>query len=122
MRGPGFRFWGAVRVCGIVAAFGRYDAGTCGRLLDGVRRRGPDDEGVLALPTAWLGHRRLSIIDVMGGHQPLTDAGETTWIVGNGEIYNHERLTAGLPDGLLQTKSDTEAALHMVMIEGPAAV
>jgi asparagine synthase (glutamine-hydrolysing) len=109
-------------VCGIVAAFGRVDATRCERMLDRVRHRGPDDTGVLALPAAWLGHQRLSIIDVMGGHQPLTDAGETTWIVGNGEIYNHERLTAGLPDGVLQTKSDTEAALHVVMIEGPAAV
>jgi asparagine synthase (glutamine-hydrolysing) len=109
-------------VCGIVAAFGRYDAATCERMLDRVRHRGPDDEGVLALPTAWLGHQRLSIIDVMGGHQPLTDAGETTWIVGNGEIYNHERLTAALPEGVLQTKSDTEAALHAVMRDGPAAV
>jgi asparagine synthase (glutamine-hydrolysing) len=109
-------------VCGIVAAFGRVDAAKCERMLDRVRHRGPDDTGVLALPTSWLGHQRLSIIDVMGGHQPLTDADETTWIVGNGEIYNHERLTADLPDGVLQTKSDTEAALHMVMIEGPAAV
>ncbi|WP_308216136.1 asparagine synthase (glutamine-hydrolyzing) [Pseudonocardia humida] len=109
-------------MCGIVAAFGRFDAASCERMLDRVRHRGPDDKGVLALPGAWLGHQRLSIIDVMGGHQPLTDAGETTWIVGNGEIYNHERLTAGLPDGVLQTKSDTEAALHMVMREGPAAV
>jgi asparagine synthase (glutamine-hydrolysing) len=109
-------------VCGIVAAFGRVDAARCERMLDRVRHRGPDDTGVLALPAAWLGHQRLSIIDVMGGHQPLTDAGETTWIVGNGEIYNHERLTAGLPEGMLQTRSDTEAALHMVMIEGPAAV
>jgi asparagine synthase (glutamine-hydrolysing) len=109
-------------VCGIVAAFGGFDAARCERMLDRVRHRGPDDKGVLALPSAWLGHQRLSIIDVTGGHQPLTDAGETTWIVGNGEIYNHERLTAGLPEGVLRTKSDTEAALHVVMREGPAAV
>ena len=44
------------------------------------------------------------------------------WIVGNGEIYNHERLTAALPEGVLQSKSDTEAALHAVMRGGPAAV
>ncbi len=109
-------------MCGIVAAFGRYDADRCERMLRRVRHRGPDDTGTLALPAAWLGHQRLSIIDVMGGHQPLADAKETTWIVGNGEIYNHERLSAGLPDGVVQTRSDTEAALHVVMIEGPAAV
>jgi asparagine synthase (glutamine-hydrolysing) len=112
-------------VCGIIAAFGAFgavDAARCGRMLVRVRHRGPDDTGVLALPTAWLGHQRLSIIDVLGGHQPLTDAAQSTWIVGNGEIYNHERLTADLPEGMLQTKSDTEAALHAVMIGGPAAV
>jgi asparagine synthase (glutamine-hydrolysing) len=109
-------------VCGIVAAFGRIDVAKCERMLDRVRHRGPDDQGVIALPHAWLGHQRLSIIDVSGGHQPLTDADETSWIIGNGEIYNHERLTAGLPDGVLQTGSDTEAALHMVLRDGPAAV
>ncbi|MDN5861805.1 MAG: asparagine synthase (glutamine-hydrolyzing), partial [Pseudonocardia sp.] len=91
-------------------------------MLARVQHRGPDDTGVVAVDGGWLGHQRLSIIDVNGGHQPLTDADETAWIVGNGEIYNHERLTAGLADGVLQSKSDTEAALHTVMRDGPAAV
>jgi len=91
-------------------------------MLARIRHRGPDDTGSLAFDQAWLGHQRLSIIDVMGGHQPLADVDESAWIVGNGEIYNHERLTAGLPDGVLRTKSDTEAALHMVMRDGPAGV
>jgi len=109
-------------VCGIVAAYGKIDPGKCERMLGRVRHRGPDDTGILALDRAWLGHQRLSIIDVTGGHQPLSDVDETAWIVGNGEIYNHERLTAGLAEGVLQTKSDTEAALHTVMRDGPAAV
>ena len=109
-------------MCGIVAAYGRIDEAKCERMLARVQHRGPDDTGILSLDGTWLGHQRLSIIDVSGGHQPLADAGETTWIVGNGEIYNHERLTSGLPDGVVQSKSDTEAALHMVMRDGPAAV
>ena len=109
-------------MCGIVAAFGVVDAARCERMLNRIGHRGPDDTGVRALPTAWLGHQRLSIVDVSGGHQPLTDAAETTWVVGNGEIYNHERLTAALPDGVVRTGSDTEAALHTVMRTGPAAV
>jgi asparagine synthase (glutamine-hydrolysing) len=109
-------------VCGIVAAFGRIDPAKCERMLARVAHRGPDDTGVLTLDGVWLGHQRLSIIDVSGGHQPLADAEETTWIVGNGEIYNHERLTARLPEGILQSRSDTEAALHAVLRDGPAAV
>jgi asparagine synthase (glutamine-hydrolyzing) len=109
-------------VCGIVAAYGRFDPDKCERMLARVQHRGPDDTGVLALDGAWLGHQRLSIIDVSGGHQPLADLDETVWVVGNGEIYNHERLTSKLPDGVLQSKSDTEAALHAVMRGGPAAV
>ncbi|WP_214370588.1 asparagine synthase (glutamine-hydrolyzing) [Pseudonocardia sp. H11422] len=109
-------------MCGIVAAFGRIDAKKCERMLARIQHRGPDDTGVLSADGVWLGHQRLSIIDVIGGHQPLADLGETTWIVGNGEIYNHERLTAVLPDEILQSKSDIEAALHTVMRGGPAAV
>ncbi len=109
-------------MCGIVAAFGRISPDKCERMLGRVQHRGPDDTGILRLDHVWLGHQRLSIIDVSGGHQPIADHAETTWIVGNGEIYNHERLTAQLPDGVSQSKSDTEAALHTVMRDGPAAV
>jgi asparagine synthase (glutamine-hydrolysing) len=109
-------------VCGIVAAYGEIDEDKCERMLARVQHRGPDDTGVLVRDGAWLGHQRLAIVDVTGGHQPLADVEETAWIVGNGEIYNHERLTAGLPEGVLQSKSDTEAALHTVMRDGPAAV
>ncbi|QJY45453.1 asparagine synthase (glutamine-hydrolyzing) [Pseudonocardia broussonetiae] len=109
-------------MCGIVAAYGAVDPDKCERMLARLRHRGPDDTGVLAVDGAWLGHQRLSIIDVSGGHQPLTDLDETAWIVGNGEIYNHERLTSRLPDGVLRSRSDTEAALHAVLRGGPAAV
>jgi asparagine synthase (glutamine-hydrolysing) len=114
-------------VCGIVAAFadsdGSIDVEKCERMLARIQHRGPDDTGVVAVnDTAWLGHQRLSIMDVSGGRQPLADPDDTTWIVANGEIYNYRSLNADLPDGLVRTKSDTEAALHVVMRTGPAAV
>lgn len=110
-------------MCGIVAAFGgEIDAEKCERMLQRVQHRGPDDTGELALDRAWLGHQRLSIVDVSGGRQPLADPAGTAWIVGNGEIYNHEDLTTELPAGAVRTRSDTEAALHQVMRDGPAAV
>ncbi|HZA18150.1 MAG TPA: asparagine synthase (glutamine-hydrolyzing), partial [Pseudonocardiaceae bacterium] len=109
-------------MCGIVAAFGEVDAGKCERMLNRVQHRGPDDTGILTLDSAWLGHQRLSIVDVSRGRQPLANGDGTAWIVGNGEIYNHEDLSAKLPPGRLQTRSDTEAALHLVMRDGPASV
>src|SRR5918997_3080888 len=109
-------------MCGIVAAFGEVDAGKCERMLNRIQHRGPDDTGILTLDSAWLGHQRLSIVDVSRGRQPLANGDGTAWIVGNGEIYNHEDLSAKLPPGMLQTRSDTEAALHLVMRDGPASV
>jgi len=109
-------------MCGIVAAFGEADAGKCERMLNRLQHRGPDDTGVLALDGVWLGHQRLSIVDISRGKQPLANGDETAWIVGNGEIYNHEDLSAKLPPRMLQTRSDTEAALHLVMRDGPASV
>jgi asparagine synthase (glutamine-hydrolysing) len=109
-------------MCGIVAAFGEVDAGKCERMLNRLQHRGPDDTGVLALDWAWLGHQRLSIVDISRGKQPLANADSTAWIVANGEIYNHEDLSAKLPPGTLQTRSDTETALHLVMRDGPASV
>ncbi|HEX2301817.1 MAG TPA: asparagine synthase (glutamine-hydrolyzing) [Pseudonocardiaceae bacterium] len=109
-------------MCGIVAAFGEIDTDKCERMLNRVQHRGPDDTGELSLDTAWLGHQRLSIVDVSRGRQPLPNADGTAWIVGNGEIYNHEDLSARLPPRTLLTRSDTEAALHLVMREGPASI
>jgi asparagine synthase (glutamine-hydrolysing) len=109
-------------MCGIVAAFGQVDTDKCERMLNRIQHRGPDDTGDLVLDNAWLGHQRLSIVDVSRGKQPIANANNTAWIVGNGEIYNHEDLSAKLPPGILKTRSDTEAALHLVMRDGPASV
>ncbi|MEA2421263.1 MAG: hypothetical protein QOF55_362, partial [Thermoleophilaceae bacterium] len=76
--------------------------------------RGPDDEGCVTLGDAWLGHRRLSIVDVKGGRQPLggEEAGDL-WLVGNGEVYNHESVGGRLEQASFQTESDNEVALHL---------
>jgi len=109
-------------MCGIVACFGEVDAEKCERMLGRVQHRGPDDTGILSRDGVWLGHQRLSIMDVSGGRQPLADGDSTAWIAGNGEIYNHAELNAGLPAGVVRTRSDTEVALHLLMRDGPAAV
>ena len=76
--------------------------------------RGPDGQGVRTDELAALGHRRLAIIDVAGGHQPLSNEDGSVWIVFNGEVYNHHDLRARL-EGLghvFRTRSDTEAIVH----------
>ena len=85
--------------------------------------RGPDDEGVLAIPSqpssheprAILGNRRLSIIDVAGGHQPISNEDGTIWVVQNGEIYNFQELRSRLEarGHVFTTHSDTEILVHM---------
>jgi asparagine synthase (glutamine-hydrolysing) len=91
--------------------------------------RGPDDEGVKAIPRlpspnqprAVLGNRRLSIIDVAGGHQPMGNEDGTIWVVQNGEIYNFLELRERLVRAghTLTTKSDTEILVHLYEDLGP---
>ncbi len=106
-------------MCGIAAQYGATDADVGRRMLDRLVHRGPDDEGEAALGGAWLGHRRLSIVDVDGGHQPLTGIREEHFFVGNGEIYNHAALRARLGGDRFRTASDNEVALHVVERDGP---
>jgi asparagine synthase (glutamine-hydrolysing) len=111
-------------MCGIVGQYGRpssIDPQLGRRMQSRLVHRGPDDEGEKALPHAWLGHRRLSIVDVSGGKQPLHTADERFFLVGNGEIYNFETVQGGL-DGPWLTKSDNEVALHLVQQKGPDAL
>jgi asparagine synthase (glutamine-hydrolysing) len=76
--------------------------------------RGPDDEGYFFEGSLGLGFRRLSIIDLAGGHQPMSDREKTVWIVFNGEIYNFPELRRELEGygHVFQTNSDTEVILH----------
>jgi asparagine synthase (glutamine-hydrolysing) len=77
--------------------------------------RGPDDGGVFVGPGIGLGHRRLSIIDLAGGHQPMSNEDGTIWVLLNGEIYNYPELRAELLQRghKFTTKSDTEAIVHL---------
>jgi asparagine synthase (glutamine-hydrolysing) len=86
-----------------------------GAMLDAMVHRGPDDEGIAEAPPCVLGQRRLSIIDLAGGHQPIPNADETAWIICNGEIYNYQALRAELvADGVsFRCNSDTEVILHL---------
>jgi asparagine synthase (glutamine-hydrolysing) len=90
-------------------------------MLDRIAHRGPDDEGFARIGGHWLGHRRLSIVDLEGGHQPLTTASGDLAMVGNGEIYNHEAVRATLPSATFVTRSDNEVALHLFDQRGPDA-
>jgi asparagine synthase (glutamine-hydrolysing) len=84
------------------------------RMADSIAHRGPDDEGFFIAGPVGLGFRRLSIIDLAGGHQPMSDAGETVWIIFNGEIYNYRELRAELQSKghQFRTNSDTEVIIH----------
>src|SRR5438876_2097121 len=84
------------------------------RMADSIAHRGPDDEGFFIDGPVGLGFRRLSIIDLAGGHQPMSDAEETVWIIFNGEIYNYRELRAELQKKghQFRTNSDTEVIIH----------
>lgn len=86
--------------------------------------RGPDDEGIVYLNGAALGHRRLSIIDLDGGHQPMFNANKSVAVVFNGEIYNFPILKKQLEAGgkSFKTHSDTEVILHLYEKEGEDCV
>src|ERR1700722_15478116 len=80
-----------------------------------IAHRGPDDDGFLVEGNVGLAMRRLSIIDVKTGHQPLSNEDENLWIVFNGEIYNHADLRAQLESSghHYRTRSDTETIVHL---------
>jgi asparagine synthase (glutamine-hydrolysing) len=90
------------------------------QMRDVLRHRGPDGEGLWIDGPVGLAHRRLAIVDVAGGQQPMTDESGETWITYNGEIYNHPRLRPELEARgyRYRTRSDTETVLHMYRAEG----
>ena len=104
-------------ICGIF--FSDRDWHVRGDVLAGMNRRishrGPDDEGFFIEENVGLAMRRLSIIDVKSGHQPLANENRDVWIVFNGEIYNHAELRADLEakGHSYRTRSDTETIVHL---------
>ncbi len=109
-------------MCGIIGGYGGMDPETARRMMGRVAHRGPDDDGLVEVAGNVLGHRRLSIVDVAGGKQPLVTPDGHLYLVGNGEVYNHEEIRGTLKDGDLRTHSDNEVALRLVAERGPDAL
>src|SRR2546426_9726666 len=74
------------------------DEAAVNRMRDSLTHRGPDDAGAFIDRQVGLGHRRLSIVDLAGGHQPMPNEDRTVWIVYNGEVYNHRDLLPSLEE------------------------
>src|ERR1043165_9530454 len=102
----------------------RIDTTLLKRMRDVLIHRGPDDEGIFVSDRVGLGHRRLSIVDVAAGHQPMTNEDGSLRIVYNGEIYNHADFRAELEarGHTYQTHCDTETILHLYEEEGTNCV
>ncbi|MGI8918013.1 MAG: asparagine synthase (glutamine-hydrolyzing) [Pyrinomonadaceae bacterium] len=105
-------------MCGIVGIVNgenkRVDEALLGRMCNAIRHRGPDDDGFYINGAVGLGMRRLAIIDLASGQQPIHNQDRSAWIVYNGEIYNYLELRAKLEDlgHIFYTNSDTEAVIH----------
>ena len=101
-------------MCGIAGYFGSGDNILLGEMLDSIRHRGPDGEGVFFDDYVGLGTRRLAIIDVDHGNQPIHNEEKTLWIVYNGEIYNFQDIKNELIKlgHRFYTDTDTETLLH----------
>ena len=97
---------------------------TLKRMCDRIEHRGPDDEGFYVEGGVALGMRRLSIIDLFTGHQPISNEDGSVWIVFNGEIYNYREIRDLLISRghTFQTESDTEVIVHLYEDEGEACV
>jgi asparagine synthase (glutamine-hydrolysing) len=111
-------------MCGIAGIVGRVDRDTLQAMVAALTHRGPDDEGLWLAPDIGMGMRRLSIIDLAGGRQPMTNEDETLRVVFNGEIYNFRELRSDLIQRghRFRTQSDTEVLLHLYEEMGPGLV
>jgi asparagine synthase (glutamine-hydrolysing) len=109
-------------ICGIVnrASDARVSRDVLIDMRDVMTHRGPDDEGLYINENVGLGFRRLSIVDLASGHQPMANETGDVWLIFNGEIYNHAdlRRELTLKGHLYKTKSDTESILHLYEEEG----
>jgi asparagine synthase (glutamine-hydrolysing) len=107
-------------MCGICGIFHtnraqRVERSALAEMNRRIVHRGPDDDGFFVEGNVGLAMRRLSIIDIQTGHQPITNEDETVWIVYNGELYNHQELRRDLEarGHTYRTKSDTETIVHL---------
>jgi asparagine synthase (glutamine-hydrolysing) len=115
-------------MCGIAGLAGRFSRDSLSRavhaMTDAIAHRGPDDQGFWVGENFAFGMRRLSIIDLSGGHQPMWDSRTGMGIVYNGEVYNYKAIRAGLEKSgtHFRTTSDTEVVLRSLATKGPDAV
>ena len=112
-------------IAGFVHHDGRpADAGVAERMIAMLHHRGPDGSGLLVRGQAVLAHARLSIIDLSGGAQPMSNEDGTLWVSFNGEIYNYLELRADLEarGHQFKTRSDTEVIVHAYEEFGPACL
>src|SRR5499427_2612157 len=117
-------------MCGIVGISGTEPMDNAAardliaRMLGVIEHRGPDDEGHHVEPGVGLGMRRLAIIDLATGRQPISNEDGSIWIVFNGEIYNYRELRELLParGHKLRTRTDTETIAHLYEDEGERCV
>ena len=113
-------------MCGIAGKLNndrnkQVEAGIVRAMCQTIVHRGPDDEGIYVDGPVGLGMRRLSIIDIAGGHQPISNEDGTVWVVFNGEIYNYRELRPSLEarGHRFATNSDTETIVHLYEEYGP---
>jgi len=116
-------------MCGIAGMVqthpdGEVEQATVHRMCEAMVHRGPDDEGIFVKAGVGLGMRRLSIIDLAGGHQPVFNEDKTIWIVFNGEIYNFPELRTQLQacGHRFSTHTDTEVIAHLYEEHGAECV
>src|SRR2546426_7258237 len=111
-------------ICGVYDPRGGIDVDLVRRMNETLHHRGPDADAVKAVETCVLAYKRLSIIDLPTGFQPMSDESGHSWIVYNGEIYNYKPLREGLLERghTLRTNSDTEAIVHLYEEKGPDAL
>jgi asparagine synthase (glutamine-hydrolysing) len=116
-------------VCGICGKLNfdpeaKVSTGLLKAMADTIHHRGPDDEGYYTSGQAGLGFRRLSIIDLATGHQPIGNEDGSVWVVFNGEIYNYKELGDYLREKghILRTQTDTEVIVHLYEELGEACV
>lgn len=114
-------------MCGIAGFFlpdGQADPAVVRAMCDCIRHRGPDDEGFHVEGGCAIGMRRLSIIDLSTGHQPISNEDGTIWVVFNGEIYNYQGLRRDLiaKGHRFVTNSDTETLIHLYEERGTAGL
>ncbi len=114
-------------ICGIAAPAKlnrSVDESLVKQMRDRLAHRGPDDAGIFRGGSVGLGHRRLSIVDLGGGGQPMSNEDDTIWIAFNGEIYNHRDFRPVLEarGHRYRTSSDTETIIHLYEEYGPRAV